>query len=152
MNRTSHATATPGRDTSVRAAVERLTGSGFRDAFSCERGGIRSARTGRLVPTDRFRVVEELRFDGASDPDQQVLLLALDGGEEALRGTLLVTHGHTADACQAMPGTSCTTESATPSLRCSTTGPAFWQWTTSTALPNLCCRCWRFRAPDARCL
>ena len=74
-------------------AVERLTKAGYRDDFRAERGGLRAVKAGRVYDPESLVVDEVVRFEGESDPDDQVVVFALRSESSGTRGTYVVTYG-----------------------------------------------------------
>jgi hypothetical protein len=74
-------------------AVERRVKEGYTDDFRVEGDGLRALADGRwLRPEDLVCDAIE-RFEGASDPDDQTLLLVLRTPDGAVRGTLATSFG-----------------------------------------------------------
>ena len=82
-------------------AVERLTAAGFRDDFRAERGGLRAVRTGRIHDPESLVVEEIVRFEGESDPADEVVVYALESGSHDTKGTYVVTYGTYVDPLDA---------------------------------------------------
>lgn len=74
-------------------AVERLTAAGYREDFRAEPGGLRAVGTGCIHEPEELVVEEALRFEGASDPEDQSLLFALRCATHDVRGTYVVAYG-----------------------------------------------------------
>jgi hypothetical protein len=74
-------------------AVERLTEAGYRDDFRAERDGLRAVRSGRTYEPESLVVDEVARFEGDSDPDDEVVVFALRSESSDVRGTYVVTYG-----------------------------------------------------------
>ena len=85
----------------VARAVERLTAAGYRDDFRAERGGLRAVNTGRMYEPESLDVDEVLRFEGESDPDDEVVIYALNDAGRGARGTYVVTYGTYVDPLDA---------------------------------------------------
>ena len=77
----------------VARAVERLTAAGYRDDFRAERDGLRAVNTGRIYQPESLAVDEVLRFEGESDPDDEVVIYALNDAARGAKGTYVVTYG-----------------------------------------------------------
>jgi len=59
-------------------AVERLGASGFQSDLSAAPGGVlRCGSCGKLAPMTGVTVVETVRFEGDSNPDDQSILMAV---------------------------------------------------------------------------
>ena len=74
-------------------AVERLTRAGYRDDFRAERSGLRAVKEGQVYAPETMIVDEVVRFEGESDPGDEVVLYALRAGASGVRGTYVVTYG-----------------------------------------------------------
>lgn len=82
-------------------AVERLTGQGYRDGFRAERGGLRATRAGCVHPPEELLIEELVRFEGATDPDEQAAVFALRCALHGARGTWTVAYGPAMDPLDA---------------------------------------------------
>jgi hypothetical protein len=74
-------------------AVERLTAAGYRAGFRAEPGGLRAVGSDCVHAPETLVVEEVLRFEGASDPDDQATLFALRCATHGVRGTYVVAWG-----------------------------------------------------------
>jgi hypothetical protein len=75
------------------AVIERLTKLGFADTFRGELGGVRAVRSGHLHSPEELTIESINRFEGASDPDDQVIVLAVASATDDCRGTYTVPYG-----------------------------------------------------------
>jgi hypothetical protein len=82
-------------------ALERLEAAGYREDFRAEEGGLRAMGSGCLHQPESLRIEEVVRFEGASDPDDQAILFALRCEEHGTRGTYVVTYGPSVDPLDA---------------------------------------------------
>jgi len=82
-------------------AVERLTEAGYRDDFRAERGGLRAVRADRTYEPESLVVDEIVRFEGDSDPNDEVVVFALSSESSGTRGTYVVTYGTYVDPADA---------------------------------------------------
>ena len=82
-------------------AVERLTAAGYRDDFRAERGGLRAVMAGRTYDPESLVVEEIVRFEGESDPGDEVVVFALSSESSETRGTYVVTYGTYVDPLDA---------------------------------------------------
>lgn len=76
----------------VAQAVDAMSRAGYSESFHAVTGGLadtqgRFHRPGDLVVDDVYR------YDGASDPDQQVIVYALRDPDAGIRGTYVVNYG-----------------------------------------------------------
>jgi hypothetical protein len=78
-------------------AVERLSAAGYREDFRAERGGLRAVGTGCMHEPEALVIEEVLRFEGASDPQDESMLFALHCTIHDLRGTYAVAYGPAMD-------------------------------------------------------
>jgi len=83
-------------------AVERLTAAGYRDDFRAEPGGLRAVETGRVHEPESLVIDEMVRFEGESDPDEEVVVFALNSASAGTRGTYVVTFGTYVDPLDAL--------------------------------------------------
>ncbi|MGH0035420.1 MAG: hypothetical protein ACQGVK_10380 [Myxococcota bacterium] len=85
-------------------AIERLEARGFRASFRALPGGRVGVRSGRgpreleSFPTREMVVEEVVRFEGQSDPDDEVILFALRSPDDRIRGSLVAHYGSALDA------------------------------------------------------
>jgi hypothetical protein len=78
-------------------AVERLTAAGYRADFRAERGGLRVAGTDCVHEPESLVIEEVVRFEGASDPQDQAMLFALRCKKHGIQGTYVVAYGNAMD-------------------------------------------------------
>ena len=78
-------------------AVERLARAGYCEAFRAESGRLRAVGKGSVHDPESLVIEEIVRFEGASDPDDQAVVFArlagflagqLPPGDEMMRATL----------------------------------------------------------------
>ena len=86
----------------VSEALLRLAAAGYADEFRAEKGGLRSVARGDVRPAESFRVDEIVRFEGASDPDDESAVFALTSGDDGTKGTYTVAFGPLMDPLDAM--------------------------------------------------
>jgi hypothetical protein len=79
-------------------AVERLTAAGYREHFRAESGRLRALGTGSLYEPESLVIEQIVRFEGASDPDDQAVLFALRSEPQGVRGTYVAAYGLYMDA------------------------------------------------------
>ena len=82
-------------------AIARLEAAGFRDSFRPEGARLWALAAQRFFAPDALVVEEVVRFEGASDPDEQAILFALRSPDGAVRGTLATPYGPLADPASA---------------------------------------------------
>lgn len=82
-------------------AVERLTAAGYRDEFRAEGTGLRAVETGCLHEPESLAIEEVVRFEGASDPQDEAVLFALRCETHGTRGTYVVPYGPDVDSLDA---------------------------------------------------
>ena len=85
----------------VARAVERLTAAGYREDFRAERDGLRAVNTGRMYEPESLEIDEVLRFEGESDPDEEVVIYALNDAAQGAKGTYVVAYGTYVDPVDA---------------------------------------------------
>lgn len=93
--------ADSGSELGLAASIDRLTAAGYTDSFKAEPQGVRAFRAGCLHPPERLRVVEVLRFEGPTNPDDEAILFALECEEHGTRGTYAVPYGPQTPAADA---------------------------------------------------
>lgn len=81
----------------VADAVDRLTAAGYVGDFRAVEGGLRDSITGRIFAADELVIDELLRFEGATDPDDEALVLALRSRDGSVRGTYAMAYGPAMD-------------------------------------------------------
>ena len=74
-------------------AVERLVMAGYCEDFRAESGRLRAVGKGSLHDPESLVIEEIVRFEGASDPDDQAVLLALRSEPQGIRGTFVAAYG-----------------------------------------------------------
>ncbi len=80
------------------AALARLAAAGFRDSFRARGDWLYAIDAGLAVAPERLAVAEMVRFEGDSDPQEELVLLALRSEDGGVRGTWLVSYGPQMDA------------------------------------------------------
>ncbi len=85
----------------ISEALARLTAAGYADEYRAEANGLRSSRTGEILPPDRFRVDEIVRFEGESDPSEESAIFALTANAGDGKGTYTIAYGPLMDALDA---------------------------------------------------
>jgi hypothetical protein len=78
-------------------AVERLTAAGYEHDFRAEPEGLRAVGTGCVYAPESLVIEEALRFEGASDPQDEAALFALRCEAHGTRGTYVVAYGPAMD-------------------------------------------------------
>ena len=67
-------------------AVERLTVAGYCEDFRAESGRLRAVGNGSLHEPESLVIEEIVRFEGASDPEDQAVLFALRSAAPGVGG------------------------------------------------------------------
>jgi hypothetical protein len=83
-------------------AVESLTAAGYQDDFRAERGGLRALRNRRLHEPELPDIDEVVRFEGATDPDVEAAVFALNSEMYGTKGTYVVSCGTYVDPFDAV--------------------------------------------------
>lgn len=84
----------------VSQAVERLTRAGYRAQFRSTQSGLTDSQD--VVHDPEHMVVDEfVRFEGASNPDDEAVVFALRDARSDLRGTYTVAYGAEMDPLDA---------------------------------------------------
>jgi len=78
---------------SLAAALERLARRGFRHSLRASAGGLREAESGARHAPESLAVDEIVRFEGETDPDEEVVLFALRGADGFPLGTYAAMFG-----------------------------------------------------------
>lgn len=73
--------------------IDRLTNAGYTDTFRGESAGIRALQSGHLHRPEELLVESIDRFEGASDPEDQAIVLAVRCPVDGCRGTYTVPYG-----------------------------------------------------------
>ena len=74
-------------------AITRLAARGFRQSLRARDGALRVIETGDLIEPEKLQIVEIVRFEGETDPAEELVLFALTGpGGEPL-GTYTALYG-----------------------------------------------------------
>ena len=71
----------------------RLAARGFTRALFAEGGLLRDAATGERHDPARLAIAETVRFEGASDPDEQAVLFALASPDRRPLGAYATAYG-----------------------------------------------------------
>ena len=74
-------------------AVERLARAGYCEDFRAESGRLRAVGKGSVHDPESLMIEEIVRFEGASDPDDQAVVFALGSKSEGIRGTFVTAYG-----------------------------------------------------------
>ena len=80
------------------AALARLAAAGFRDSFRARGDALYAIDAGLVIPPEQLAVAELVRFEGDSDPQDELVLLALRSKDGGVWGTWLVSYGPQTDA------------------------------------------------------
>ncbi len=73
-----------------------LRDAGYVTDFSAAIGGLRCGACGEVHPSEQADIDRIARFEGASDPDDETILVALSCTHCGARGTLVAAYGPTA--------------------------------------------------------
>lgn len=82
-------------------AVERLTAAGYERTFRAEDAGLRAVGTACVHEPESLVIEEVVRFEGASDPQDEAALFALRCEKHGTRGTYVVAYGPSIDPLDA---------------------------------------------------
>lgn len=82
-------------------AIAKFEGQGYLDDFRAEPEGLRATTTGRLYDPATLKVDDRARIETESDPDSQVMVLALRDPKEEVKGIYTVTFGPNMDPLDA---------------------------------------------------
>lgn len=78
---------------SLSSALARLEAKGFRHSLRARRGALRIIETDEMLEPERLRVDEIVRFEGETDPDEEVVLFAVSSADGAPLGTYSAMFG-----------------------------------------------------------
>jgi hypothetical protein len=86
--------AVPDQEETQAATITALRRSGFTEDFHVDGPGISATgHTPRQAPPEEFSVIGTYRFEGASDPDDEAIVLALVHEPTGLMGTFDAAFG-----------------------------------------------------------
>jgi hypothetical protein len=74
-------------------AIERLEARGFRHSLRARDGALRVVGTGERHVPDELAIDETVRFEGETDPDEELVLFALRAVDGSPLGTYAVQFG-----------------------------------------------------------
>ena len=74
-------------------ALDRLASAGYIDDFRATSGGLLARIAGTVHQPETLVIEDTVRFEGDSDPDEQVIIFALRSEEDGTRGTYTVVYG-----------------------------------------------------------
>ncbi|HXV37409.1 MAG TPA: hypothetical protein VEC18_09675 [Myxococcota bacterium] len=83
------------------AAIECFARRGYTGGFRAVDGGLRDVRSGRVYRPEQLQIDEVARFEGMSDPDEQVAAFALSDATGENRGVYVVAFGPSIDRLDA---------------------------------------------------
>jgi hypothetical protein len=78
---------------SMSAALHRLAARGFTHELVADDGRLRDVVTGERHDPELLSIAETVRFEGASDPDEQAILFALEASPGRPLGTYATAYG-----------------------------------------------------------
>ena len=81
----------------VTDAVRLLEGAGFRGDFRIDGGGVRCSACGDTHPASGLVVHQVFRFEGASDPGDEAIVLGVECPACGARGIVVSAYGPDAD-------------------------------------------------------
>lgn len=93
----SHEPPAPRGPATMVEAIDALEAEGYTGQFRIDAEGIHCPRCHRMRGADRGLVERVVRFEGASDPDDQAILLGLRCPECGAMGTFSSGYGPSAD-------------------------------------------------------
>ena len=91
----------PDAPDTVTEAIALLEAEGFTDAVELRSDGLACSSCGRTSSLDDVRVDRVLRFEGASDPDDEMIVLGVACPACGARGVVVAAYGVDVDADQA---------------------------------------------------
>jgi hypothetical protein len=78
---------------SLSAAIARLAARGYRLSLRARAGALRVVETGDVIEPEKLEVGEIVRFEGITDPAEEVVLYALKGPDGNPLGTYTSMYG-----------------------------------------------------------
>ena len=78
---------------SLSEAIERLGARGYAHSLRAHDGALRDLETGDLLEPEKLTIEEIVRFEGTTDPDEEVVLFALKGPDGRPVGTYTSMYG-----------------------------------------------------------
>jgi hypothetical protein len=86
----------PIEPTTLAGTIEELRGRGYTASFEPSTHGLRVAGREKIYRTEELTIRESYRFEGASDPDDQSVVYAIEAAD-GTRGVLVDAFGTYAD-------------------------------------------------------
>lgn len=77
----------------VSEAVNRLSAAGYTDDYRAEADGLHAVTAGCVHAPEAMTVDEVVRFEGATDPDEEAIVFALRCQPHGTRGTYATAYG-----------------------------------------------------------
>ncbi len=74
-------------------AINDLQQQGYTTDFNIEFDGIKCKATGKCLNPSEFEVTSYHRFDGMSDPDDDVILYVVEAKDKSMKGLLVKAYG-----------------------------------------------------------
>lgn len=90
-----------GLSETVSEALNRLSGAGYGDDYRTEADGLLAVVAGCLHTPEGLVIDEVVRFEGASDPDDEAIVFALRCRTHGTRGTYATSYGPNMSAVDA---------------------------------------------------
>ncbi len=90
-----------GDESTLTGALEKWRAAGYRTDFSADPAGLRCGACGTVHDPSVARVDHLERFEGASNPDDEEILLAITCSHCATKGVLVAAYGPSASAAEA---------------------------------------------------
>jgi len=75
------------------SVVDQLVKAGYTDTVSGEREGVRSAANGTMFKPEDLLIERVERLEGATDPDEEVIVMAIRARLLECRGTYVLPFG-----------------------------------------------------------
>ncbi len=86
---------------SISEALNRLTVAGYRDDFRAEPDGLHAVVARCVHPPEGMVIDAVVRFEGATDPDDEAIVFALRCKPHGTRGTYTTSYGPNMSAADA---------------------------------------------------
>lgn len=87
----------PHTRTPMTERMECLNGQGYTEDFTITEEGLKSIRTGDVFKPDNVKIIEHLRFEGITNPDDMAIMYVIETNT-GLKGTVVGPFGVYADS------------------------------------------------------
>ena len=81
----------------VSGTINELRTRGFTIDFNLAFDALKCSQAGIVLSPAEFEIVEHYRFEGASDPEDEAVVYAIESKDKKLKGTLVTAYGMYSD-------------------------------------------------------